>query len=51
MLPGAPQRHDTMAAWLEMTNGMLVLSVPPVFFGSRCVEAARRIGQNAVLRL
>ena len=47
MVPGAPQCHDTMAAWLEMTAGMLALGLPPVFWGSRCFEAARRAGNAA----
>ena len=49
MLQGAPQCHDTMAAWLKMTAGMLVLSLPPVLFGSRCFKAARRAGNAAGL--
>ena len=49
MLPGAPQCHDTDADWLKMTAGMLVLSLPPVLFGSRCFKAARRAGNAAGL--
>jgi hypothetical protein len=50
MMPGAPQCHETARTWFGMAAGMLVLGLPPVFWGSRCFAAARFQG-NAVIVL
>lgn len=42
MLPGGPTCHATWESWLTMTAGMLLLGMPPMVWGSRCLAAARQ---------
>lgn len=49
MMAGARQCHNTAQAWFEMTAGMLIFGLVPVFFGSRCFAAARRAGDAIAL--